>query len=231
MSDLEYRIRKQSDIYKQLRLSKGSLSLRDPPCSAGGPLNDRDVNGRIKTNRLNTLADYENQKNSPVSDTCSAQNEGALSSDRFCAKPLLPRTRQSNVTEFLPDSRLENSDTDTQTSNVSSCGTTSSSCSTATALDPTCRAARCLEVHGLRRRTLLRTLGLHEISRKASQLPTVRCTCYPPATPCALCGGRYDRVMRPGPLISTRDRLAILNPSYHSVLSFPKGKLTQHLMQ
>lgn len=256
VSDLEFRIRQQGDIYKQLRLSKGSLFLRDPSCSAESLLADGDLNGQIKVNSLNIVRDSDDQKNLHTLDKRLVQSE-VHSNDEHCVK-LVSRTRESSLVEWLPHSRIKISERDfvfeesflscssllppvavqqqaTRSAALASCSPTiaplSGTCSESTSFspvtlstyDPTCRAARCIELCGLHRRTLLCTNRLHEVSGKASHLSTVQCTCDHPVTPCALCGGRYDRT-RPGSVISPRDRLALFHPSYHSVLSFFQGK-------
>jgi len=52
VSDLEYRIRQQSDLYRQLRLLKGAVTLQDPSyMSAESPhsVNERTVNDKLHT--------------------------------------------------------------------------------------------------------------------------------------------------------------------------------------
>jgi KAT8 regulatory NSL complex subunit 1 len=91
-------------------------------------------------------------------------------------------------------------------------------------VDNTCIAARCRPVRSYRKRKLYRTTGLHLASRKASRLSTVRCQCYPPSTPCAMCGGRYNNtVPLDSDTLPLSEKVALLDNSFHSVLSFPQG--------
>ena len=87
--------------------------------------------------------------------------------------------------------------------------------------------ARCSAVRSCQKRRLLRPIAsiLQAAShRKPLSLSTVRCTsCSAPATPCALCAGRLNHALTPGPLQSVPDRTALLDPSFHVVLSFPEG--------
>ena len=91
--------------------------------------------------------------------------------------------------------------------------------------DPTCQASRCRPVRSYRKRKLLKTSGLHQVSRKAARLSTVKCHCFPPAVPCALCGGRHNNIMQLDPeVMPLQERVALLDPSFHPVLSFNQGK-------
>ena len=90
--------------------------------------------------------------------------------------------------------------------------------------DITCQAVRCRPVQSYRKRKLLRTAGLHLMNRKAARLSMVRCHCYPPVVPCAICGGRYNNTQTAEPGVMTlAERVALLDASYHAILSFPEG--------
>lgn len=55
---------------------------------------------------------------------------------------------------------------------------------------------------------------------------TLKCGCQPPLPPCALCTGRADPTA-PRDLpdtLPTTERVALLDPGFHPVLSFPDGK-------
>lgn len=293
ISDLEYRIRQQNDVYKQLRQSKGPILLHDPACQTGSFEVTGELNGRIKITRSCVGGDSnsEGRKNSMVVDTLCANavdsgltdktnSDSTNSRNRMCINLVPVKTAQFGMAEPLPevgvqnwdrginsgekskDVRVSSSFATTSSSSMASSSTTPSVLASTSATapsslpvplassvhlavsipsaavplssasvvpsllyDPSCRAARCMEVRSWRRRKLLKTAGLHELSRKASQLSTVSCVCYPPVTPCALCGGRYNKVKQPGPQVSARDRIALLEPSYHPVLSFPRGEL------
>ena len=93
------------------------------------------------------------------------------------------------------------------------------------ALDNTCQAARCRPVRSYGKRKLLRTSGVHQLGRKASRLSTVRCHCYPPVVPCAMCGRRYNNVLTVDPeTMPLAERVSLLDSSYHPVLSFTHGE-------
>ncbi|XP_001657581.2 uncharacterized protein LOC5567603 [Aedes aegypti] len=86
-----------------------------------------------------------------------------------------------------------------------------------------CRT-RAFHRNGFRKRKLLQTANLHTISKKAARPSTVKCGCAWPLHPCALCTGRQDPTA-PRDLPDTMpasDRVALLDPCFHPVLSFPE---------
>jgi len=163
VSDLEYRIRQQSELYRQLRALKGLVTLHDPSPPTLQPIDDVVVNDSLhKMSAGDSEAAVE------------CNDSSALSAD-----------------------------------------------------NATCRAARCLPIRPCRRRRLLRPPGDARLSahRKATLLSTVRCTsCHPPATPCALCAGKHNTVVSLGTNLPSLERIALLDPSFHPVLSFCTGK-------
>lgn len=55
---------------------------------------------------------------------------------------------------------------------------------------------------------------------------TIKCGCHWPVQPCALCTGRVDPTA-PRDLpdtLATAERVALLDPGFHPVLSFPDGE-------
>ena len=92
-------------------------------------------------------------------------------------------------------------------------------------VEDTCQAARCRPVKTYRKRKLFRTAGLYQMNRKAARLSTVKCHCYPPETPCPMCGGRYNNKQQiQHETMTTTEMVALLDHSYHQVLSFDEGK-------
>ncbi|XP_076170383.1 non-specific lethal 1 isoform X1 [Ptiloglossa arizonensis] len=74
-----------------------------------------------------------------------------------------------------------------------------------------------------RKRKLLQVDRLHEVSKRAAKASTVRCNCDNVLPPCALCTGRLDPMQPQEPIeqMSVQERVALVDPSYHPVLSFP----------
>lgn len=81
---------------------------------------------------------------------------------------------------------------------------------------------------GFRKRKLIQTTGLHAFSKKAGRPSNIRCGCVEPMVPCALCTGRTDPTFpRDMPeQLTVPERIALLDPGYHPVISFPDGKET-----
>ncbi|XP_026673161.1 uncharacterized protein LOC108629422 isoform X2 [Ceratina calcarata] len=79
-----------------------------------------------------------------------------------------------------------------------------------------------------RKRKLLQLDKLHEVSKRAAKASTVRCNCDHVLPPCALCTGRSDPTQPQEPIeqMSVQERVALVDPSFHPVLSFP-DEITQ----
>nr|XP_034191066.1 KAT8 regulatory NSL complex subunit 1 isoform X1 [Osmia lignaria]XP_034191075.1 KAT8 regulatory NSL complex subunit 1 isoform X1 [Osmia lignaria] len=73
-----------------------------------------------------------------------------------------------------------------------------------------------------RKRKLLQLDRLHEFSKRAAKASTVRCNCDHVLPPCALCTGRSDPMQMQEPIeqMSVQERIALVDPSFHPVLSF-----------
>jgi len=173
VSDLEYRIRQQSDLYRQLRSQKGAITLNDASSVTAESLNSVDER------------------------TANDSSHVISSSSGLCE----PAVDCNSVSPMTVDAA-------------------------------TCRAARCLPIRPCRRRRLLRPPGDTRSStqRKATLLSTVRCTsCHLPATPCALCAGKYNNVVSLGTNLPSLERIALLDAVFHPVLSFNTGKLLYYL--
>ncbi|XP_069702571.1 KAT8 regulatory NSL complex subunit 1 isoform X2 [Periplaneta americana] len=86
-----------------------------------------------------------------------------------------------------------------------------------------CARTRPLVRSTFRKRKLLQTSGLHLVSKKAARASTIRCGCRPPLPTCALCTGRADPTAPQQPdLLTAPERIALLSPTFHPVLSFPE---------
>lgn len=88
---------------------------------------------------------------------------------------------------------------------------------------------RTLPVKPIRKRKLVRSANaLAGATRKIARLSTVQCSCSslpPTAAPCVLCNGRHSYVQ----VVDTDcmpqyDRVALLDPSFHPVISLPNSK-------
>ncbi|KAH8359962.1 hypothetical protein KR093_009786 [Drosophila rubida] len=86
-----------------------------------------------------------------------------------------------------------------------------------------CSRTRPLMLSKFRKRKLFQTINMHTISKKAARPSNIKCGCQWPQVPCTLCTGRPDPTA-PRDLPETlmpQNRVALLDASYHPVLSFP----------
>lgn len=77
-----------------------------------------------------------------------------------------------------------------------------------------------------RKRKIVQMEGLHEMSKRAARASNIRCSCDGALAPCAVCTGREDPVLavrEPIQQLSVQERIALCDPGFHPVLSFPEG--------
>ncbi|KAG5832954.1 hypothetical protein ANANG_G00296720 [Anguilla anguilla] len=211
ISDLEYRIRQETDIYRQLRSNKGLIVLGDSaPCEV-------------------SLEDGTEVKAEPI--TCHVTQERVVGgaecadADSGLWKGWAPgRPVNGVLNSLLPSLPVtgspESSDTEEQLSKkqrgLHPCSSSSSSSS---AQDASCVAARTRPVLSCKKRRLVRPNAVSNLNRKAQRTPGPRCGCDVSPS-CLMCGGRgaltgdlqYER-----PLL---DRLSQSDPCVHPILSF-----------
>ncbi|VDI49410.1 KAT8 regulatory NSL complex subunit 1 [Mytilus galloprovincialis] len=237
VSDLEYRIRQQSEIYKQIRHTKGPVLLGEQP-------SPEDLLWRIRQNRAGQklspleqkIANLE-RKNEALASPCNISNlmmnvnrqATKLTQSLGTVSPAQSTSVMAGDTKSTPTSQAKHlngvigsSHRDGQNVTIGPGGDGDvTPHSSPINHDITCQASRCRPVRSYRKRKLLRTAGLHNVSRKAARLSTVKCQCYPPISSCPMCGGRYNNVQRIDvDSFPLQDRVAILDPAFHPVLSF-----------
>ncbi|XP_052092973.1 KAT8 regulatory NSL complex subunit 1-like isoform X1 [Mytilus californianus] len=237
VSDLEYRIRQQSEIYKQIRHTKGPVLLGEQP-------SPEDLLWRIRQNRAGQklspleqkIANLE-RKNEALASPCNISNlmmnvnrqASKLTQSLGTVSPAQSTSVMAGDTKLTPTSQAKHlngvigtSHRDGQNVTIGPGGDGDvTPHSSPINHDITCQASRCRPVRSYRKRKLLRTAGLHNVSRKAARLSTVKCQCYPPISSCPMCGGRYNNVQRIDvDSFPLQDRVAILDPAFHPVLSF-----------
>ncbi|KAG8282806.1 histone H4-K16 acetylation [Homalodisca vitripennis] len=100
-------------------------------------------------------------------------------------------------------------------------GTTAKSVDDEIVYGSACRT-RPLMRSSFRKRKLFRTSGLHLTSKKIAKASTVHCGCHPPLPSCVLCTGRPDPTQphEDIDLLTLNERIALLDPAFHPVLSF-----------
>ena len=161
VSDLEYKIRQHTELYRSQRLSKGNVQLGEDVVS------------------------WPPHSKNPV----QTPTEGGIPMN--CAVP-------SKVYGSSNDSEVSSEDESSMT------------------------CCRVRPVKRVRRRKVVDTYGLHHTVGRAAKLSSVSCQCLRPAQWCVLCLGRRSHSLS----VSTDKRarnenVALLDHSYHSVLSDP----------
>ncbi|NXW47459.1 KANL1 protein, partial [Nyctiprogne leucopyga] len=215
VSDLEYRIRQQTDIYKQIRANKGLIVLGEasPPDPAVDDAS-RPVSAEVK---LEPGADRLS-----VSGSQPLENLGisaANTPESHPAKPCGAPRPVNGVINTLQPGLAEHAQGDGQEAEellhkkqrlnmVSS------------PLDGTCVAARTRPVLSCKKRRLVRPSSVMPLSKKVHRNSLVRCSCDVNPS-CALCGSRSSTALEiqyDAPLL---ERLSQLDSCIHPVLSFP----------
>ncbi|XP_055264093.1 KAT8 regulatory NSL complex subunit 1 isoform X2 [Moschus berezovskii] len=215
VSDLEYRIRQQTDIYKQIRANKGLIVLGEAP----PPEHTTDLllplSSEVKTDHGNdkliesVSQPLENHGASGhPSESLSAKSCGAL-------RPVngVINTLQPVLADHIPG---DSSDAEEQLHKKQRLNLVSSS------TDGTCVAARTRPVLSCKKRRLVRPSSIVPLSKKVHRNSTARSGCDVNPS-CALCGSGSASTMPPeihyeAPLL---ERLSQLDSCVHPVLAFP----------
>ncbi|XP_014662257.1 PREDICTED: KAT8 regulatory NSL complex subunit 1-like [Priapulus caudatus] len=246
VSDLEYRIRQQNDIYKQIRANKGPVVLGDQKMDAV-MARARIVNRtarrlsplETKISNMERYVEAHPNELSPLHSSDSSR--AAARRDGFVQKPVNgyidddSRTGQQQAaggTALAPRVSQSSANSVAVTSTTGGLPEAAAPGTPAVAPgqdDVTACAARTRPLRSYRKRKLLRAAGIHYINRKAARLSTVKCGCAAPITSCVMCGGRFNNVQTLDPdTMSLPERIGLLDPSHHQVLSFCQEVPLQH---
>ncbi|XP_025910255.1 KAT8 regulatory NSL complex subunit 1 isoform X1 [Nothoprocta perdicaria] len=215
VSDLEYRIRQQTDIYKQIRANKGLIVLGEasPPDPAVDEAS-RPVSTEVK---LEPGADRLGVSGSQPLENLgvSAANIPESHPAKPCGAPRpvngVINTLQSGLAEHTQGDGPEAEELlhKKQRLNLVS-----------SSFDGTCVAARTRPVLSCKKRRLVRPSSIMPLSKKIHRNSLARCSCDVNPS-CALCGTRSSTTLEiqyDAPLL---ERLSQLDSCIHPVLSFP----------
>ncbi|XP_036691647.1 KAT8 regulatory NSL complex subunit 1 isoform X4 [Balaenoptera musculus] len=215
VSDLEYRIRQQTDIYKQIRANKGLIVLGEAP----PPEHTTDLflplSSEVKTDHGNDkLIESVSQ---PLENHGASGHPSESLSTKSCGalRPVngVINTLQPVLADHVPG---DSSDAEEQLHKKQRLNLVSSS------TDGTCVAARTRPVLSCKKRRLVRPNSIVPLSKKVHRNSTVRSGCDVNPS-CALCGSGSASSTPPeihyeAPLL---ERLSQLDSSVHPVLAFP----------
>ncbi|XP_030077827.1 KAT8 regulatory NSL complex subunit 1 isoform X2 [Microcaecilia unicolor] len=217
VSDLEYRIRQQTDIYKQIRANKGLLVLGDVPLTdslVDEPSRPLSTDGKVE-NLLPLPAAVDRAVSSGCHSSERPAEAGILaesSTSKVCSAPRPVNGVINSLPPGLTD-RPPGDDTEGLTLKKQRLNLLPSS-------DGTHVSARTRPVLSCKKRRLVRPGVIFPLSKKVHRSSTARGSCdLNPA--CALCGNlsspstgfQYD-----APLL---ERMSQLDTCIHPVLSFP----------
>ncbi|XP_072212841.1 KAT8 regulatory NSL complex subunit 1 isoform X2 [Excalfactoria chinensis] len=215
VSDLEYRIRQQTDIYKQIRANKGLIVLGEasPPDPAADDAS-RPISADVK---LEPGAERLSVSGSQPLDSLGLS--AASTPESHPTKPCGAPRPVNGVINTLQPGLAEHAQGDGQEAeellhkkqrlNVVS-----------SASDGTCVAARTRPVLSCKKRRLVRPSSIMPLSKKVHRNSLARCSCDVNPS-CALCGARSSAALEmqyDAPLL---ERLSQLDSCIHPVLSFP----------
>ncbi|KAM4705514.1 KAT8 regulatory NSL complex subunit 1-like [Rhinophrynus dorsalis] len=245
VSDLEFRIRQQTEIYKQIRCTKGSIVLGESPQTED--LTSRQSVGNLKGGRVPSSCSSSALKASSVESQCDVNSpaHSLHSVDKQCSR----LTQSENVVCQNPsatpgsDSPAGSQKPSHQVNGLIHCVRSSLSYNGSTEdldpeealgkkrrleglapspalMDSSCVAARARPLRGHKKRRLVRSSAVSSLSRKPQKPLCMKCSCEPPTT-CILCGCKTF-VKTPHPSTMTlNERIALMDPGYHPNLSFP----------
>lgn len=241
VSDLEYRIRQQSEIHKTIRASKGGVTLGEMPSPAQYMSGDRsEKKQEVSPVNISSLLINVNRQASKLTQSLGncyspiqSSSSSTITSDKLGGTQSTPKSlngyvdgSHSTLTSTPNTSQSVSAGAFKVTPNLGPSGDCASSYSSpdlSQPLDITCQAARCRPLASYRKRKLLRTAGLHQVNHKAARLSSVRCQCYPPVMSCPMCGGRYNNFQRvDAEGMPVTEKVSLIDSSYHPVLSFPE---------
>ncbi|NXR24806.1 KANL1 protein, partial [Cinclus mexicanus] len=212
VSDLEYRIRQQTDIYKQIRATKGLVVLGEasPPDPAVD--DSRALRAEVKlepgAERLNVSGSQ------PVENLgVSAANTPESHPTKPCGAPRpvngVINTLQPGLAEHAQGDGQEAEELLHKKQRLAP-----------VAADGTCVAARTRPVLSCKKRRLVRPSTIMPLSKKAHRASLARCSCDVNPS-CALCGTRSSSSLDMPYDAPVLERLSQLDSCIHPVLSFP----------
>ncbi|KAI4892944.1 hypothetical protein NFI96_009616 [Prochilodus magdalenae] len=205
VSDLEYRIRQQTDIYRQIRANKGQVVLGESStCESVA-----EDSGLSRTDSITWLG----------SQVCDADGtEGSVSAhgstmETNLRKGYTPARQVNGVINSLRASSPESAELEEQLRSQQQRPCSSS--------DSSCVAARTRPLLSCKRRRLLRPSSITNLNRKVQkQALTGRCGCEVSGQ-CVMCSGRALAAADTQYQLPLLDRLAQFDPCFHPILSFP----------
>ena len=204
ISDLEYRIRQQTEFYRQIRTTKGPVTLGEPVISWPPHAKKAVVQpppGSLSGGGVGGL----DSEQVPLS--CKPATKDYSRTDSQGRKIIIREPSSPNPDPSDPGGGGDSSDND---ASVGAC--------------------RTRPLKQVRRRQILATQGLYRTSTRAAKESSVRCDCIHPNVWCSICFGRTNHTQVPDHVTQDRNQcLALLDHGYHQVLSAQPQDVSLHL--
>ena len=228
ISDLEYRIRQQNDLVRQIRALKGPVTLGEQDL----------VNTTIEKHELDQNArfgkDQVTEREDRVDITKRDTTELIDSTGRkiIIREPIIPidmkeivNSKELSQNEEIKDANVPTARNEAENAIINRVGGSfnilADSMKSNQMSSGSCRTR---PLKQLRRRCIIPTKGLYRSSARAAKESTVRCDCIHPLYSCAICFGRSNHTQAPDPVFQDRARtISLLDHSYHQVLSNSKS--------
>ena len=231
---MEYRIRQQNDLVRQIRALKGPVTLGDPVV-----LSTLTESSTGKTNTLNIHE--ENEKSTKLNkETSREYTELFDSSGRkiIIREPISPLNKDKFSEKIIDNDFKKGTAIPTVKQKQGDLGQSGALCTSKRMANEGSRlspfvsgSCRTRPLKQLRRRCILPTKGLYGSSARAAKESTVRCDCIHPLYSCAICFGRSNHTQAPDPVFQDRARtISLLDHSYHQVLSNSKYDVPLELL-
>lgn len=216
MSALEYKIHHYTEMYKKLRCTKGQVILKN--------VCDQIMNGSVGASSSLSSSSTTSSLLTSVASAATATTTMSTTTRTIAVKS----PANAHVVLNGYHGSLAAVTTSPRKTDVSDAVLGSISC---TDSDEQCSRTCPLLKSRFRKRNLIRLDALHPnggISATRPKYSSVRCDCVPPIT-CVLCAARGPGVDLSNQhiystLLPVQSKIALLEPTYHPVLSFPSGE-------
>ncbi|XP_041421659.1 KAT8 regulatory NSL complex subunit 1 [Xenopus laevis] len=248
VSDLEFRIRQQTEIYKQIRCTKGSVLLGDCPQSEDVASRQSVVNAAAALNQKSNgvTCPLSSVKAPPVENPrdLSHPSHALHHVDKQCSRLTQSENVPCQNPSTTPLSESPGSQKPShQVNGLLHCMRSTVSCNgsaedldaeevlgkkrrlevlavSPALTDGSCVAARTRPLRAHKKRRLVRSGAVSSLSRKPQKPLSMKCSCEPPTT-CILCGCKtHVKTIHPSTM-TLNERIALMDPGYHPILSFP----------
>ncbi|XP_072858803.2 KAT8 regulatory NSL complex subunit 1 [Pogona vitticeps] len=250
VSDLEYRIRQQTDVYKQLRANKGPVVLDDlqrgntmkqqSQQSSAAVMNSRkhlkvpvgDKPCQLSPCIPSYLLQNAEKQNSHLAQSfrnlvCRNPSCTSINGSPEPPKACKPPPQVNGISNCFSTGSTSNSqdggvNADRILRKSKQLNNSLPAATAAAAFDTSCVAARIRPICRYRKRRLVRVSAVSHLSRKLQRPLSLKCNCEHPNS-CILCDCKAPVQTINPEMMSLQERVALLDSGFHPILSFSHG--------